>query len=71
MSEDIANVEVPEIELTPEMVAAGELALAGFSTYYSSLDEEVERVFRAIMEAGGFNVHVSRTKDDVIAASDA
>ena len=51
MSEGIANADESEIRLTPEMIEAGALALARFSTYVSTLEDEAERVFREIMKA--------------------
>ena len=55
MSEGIANADVSEIEVTPEMIEAGAFLLCGFQT--TTLDEEhwAEAVYRA-MAAVAFRV---------------
>ena len=49
--EDIASVDVPEIEVTPEMIDAGLDVIAGFSTREDSYDDVVRDVFVAMAMA--------------------
>jgi hypothetical protein len=51
----------PEIEITPEMLTAGELALSEFSSAFESLKDAAERIYQA-MEAARLN----RAKNYVI-----
>lgn len=43
--------ELPEIEITPEMVEAGELELCGFTDFFESADEGAQKIFRAMILA--------------------
>lgn len=56
MPESIANVDVSEIEITPEMIEAGAEALRGFDGGYMEPHEDAaERIYRAmwhVREAG-------------------
>lgn len=40
-----------EIEITPEMIEAGEVALSEYNTYFDSRDEAVCRIFRQMVSA--------------------
>jgi len=45
-----------EIEITPEMIAAGEGPFARFDSSYDPLSVGVERVVRAVLAAGGYRI---------------
>lgn len=45
----IANATVPEIEITPEMIEAGTLELAGFNQDFESDEDAVCRIYRAMV----------------------
>lgn len=50
MCKSIANADGSEIEITPEMVEAGETVLRGFDGgYFDTPDEWVERIYRAMV----------------------
>jgi hypothetical protein len=45
-----------EIEVTPEMLAAGRLAMLSFDGRFERHEDAAERVFWAMLEAGGFSL---------------
>lgn len=49
--EDRPALEVPEIEITPEMIEAGVAELMLFNLDYQSWEDGAERVFEAMMAA--------------------
>lgn len=49
MSEGIANAEVPEVEITPEMIEAGVEAWSGYDECFESAGEMILRVYRAMV----------------------
>jgi len=55
-----------EIEITPEMIEAGALVLAGFDTYFCSEEIWAERVYLAMRRAAALPARASR---DQIAAA--
>ena len=48
MSEDISNVDVSQIEVTPEMVSAGKSALLEYDDDYEFAEDAVVRVYLAM-----------------------
>jgi hypothetical protein len=46
-----AGAPADEIEITPEMIEAGTLALSKHDEEFESSDEAVVRIFRAMLEA--------------------
>ena len=48
MSKDIENVELPEIEVTPEMIEAGASVLFRMETAFAREEFWAEEVFRAM-----------------------
>lgn len=51
MCEGIANVDVSEIEITPEMIAAGVPELLNYDPRYEPPEAAVERLFAVMVEA--------------------
>ena len=49
--EDIANVDVPEIEITPEMIEAGALAFSAYDSRFEPIEVAALRVFQSMVEA--------------------
>ena len=56
MLEDIASVDVPEIEVTPEMIEAGVDQLLAYSINFDDPSEVVRRVLASCLSAA--SVHV-------------
>jgi len=50
MSKDIANVDLPEIEITAEVIEAGVLAFSSYDCRFEPCEAAVVRVFRSILE---------------------
>ena len=51
MCEGVANADVSEIEITPEMRRAGSLAFTSFNPLFESEETAAVRVFRAMLRA--------------------
>ena len=49
--EDIVNADVPEIEVTPAMIEAGEMEYYGKSRKFYGANEIVTDIFRAMVAA--------------------
>ena len=51
MSEGIANVDVSEIEITPEMIEAGTEAFCGYDSRFEGPEDVVAEIFQAMVVA--------------------
>ena len=51
MSEDIANVELPEIEITPEMTEAGALVMVRYDPGFANEYDIAAEVFKVMLKA--------------------
>ena len=58
MSEDIANVDVPETAVTPEMIEAGVLAMSSYNCRFEPPDVAVVRIFRSILEMASPEIEI-------------
>lgn len=61
--EDIANVDIPEVKVTPEMIEAGVAVYPAFdSRYESRYNEAVVEIFEAMWRARTGAAGASKTR---------
>ena len=58
MLKAIANVDDPEIEVTPEMIEAGVLAMSKYDCRFEPPDVAVFRIFRSILEMASPEIEI-------------